>query len=76
MKNKNKIKLINCIGCTNFCENQNKNKLIEMLREIEKQGFEEIIFCCEALNGSIKEIASELSAKLGFKNSKGKIIWT
>jgi len=75
MKNKNKTKLINCVSCTNYCKNQDKNKLVGMVKEMVGLGYKEIVFCCEALNGSLKEVALEISTRLGFKNAKGKIKW-
>lgn len=68
-----KTKFISCIGCSKFCENKDKNKIQKIINELEKEGFEEMIFCCESLNGCIAEVARNSFLKLGFKNSKGKI---
>ena len=73
MRQNKKIKFISCINCSKFCENQDKNKIKKIINKFENEGFEEMIFCCEVLNGGMTEIAGGSPLKLGFKNSKGKI---
>ncbi|MFH1822893.1 MAG: hypothetical protein ABH830_04295 [Patescibacteria group bacterium] len=68
MKKRNR--LITCANCICFCQNQNKNKLLKMIRKINALGFKEIIFYCQALKDPIKEIVNDFSLKFYFKNNK------
>lgn len=71
-KNKN-IKYIACTNCSKYCQNQNQNKLKELLQRLDQEGFEEIIFCCESLNGSIVNLGEKFSTRIGYRDNKKKI---
>lgn len=68
-----KTKNISCVCCTQYCKNKNEQKLIKVLKALEKEGVEEIIFNCQSLNGSIKKISEKLKARVGHKDIKNNI---
>ncbi len=70
---KTKIKIINCVGCSKFCANQDQRKLQAMLDELKSEGYDEIIFCCEIFKKFINNACLKTAIKVGVKQDDGDI---
>lgn len=68
-----KTKIITCVNCTKFCSNQDLNKLNIFLKKFEKEGYDEVIFCCEIWRKFLESACIFSPIRIGVKNEKGKI---
>lgn len=63
------IRYVNCLCCPQYCQNKDKQKLIKFLKEFKKDGVEEVVFVCDALNGFAQEAEKVVRVKIGYKQS-------
>jgi hypothetical protein len=49
------IRYISCLCCPQYCKNKDKNKIIKILKDLKKDGIEEVVFACDTLNGFAQE---------------------